>query len=144
MALLGSDLEDMMRTAFDERGFFARLPEALRRGPLPVVNLADAEKEFIATIELPGMEEKDIDVQILGQQLVIAGERRFEEEKRDREFYRIESEYGAFRRAIELPEGLNLDPDAVRASYSKGVLEVRIPKTEPRPATKIKVKGNNK
>jgi HSP20 family protein len=117
------------------------LPQTFRRGPLPPVNLADSEKEFTATVELPGLDEKDIQVQLVGDQLVISGERKWEQEQKHKEFYRVESQYGAFRRAIELPEGLRTDPDAINASYAKGVLEIRIPKIEPRPAAKITVKS---
>ena len=132
-----SDLEEW----FDE--VFAptrRLPEAFRR-PLPPVNLAENEKEFTASVELPGMEEKDIEIQLLGNQLVISGERRFEDEKKEKGFYRVESQYGAFRRAVELPEGLVRDGDAITATFGKGILEVKIPKVEPKPTAKIKIKS---
>lgn len=123
------------------REFSSNLPQAFRRGTMPAVNLADSEKEFTATVELPGLDEKDIQIQLLGNQLVVSGERKWEQEKKDKEFYRVESQYGAFGRAIELPEGLRMDPDAIHASYSKGVLEIRIPKLEPRPAAKIAIKS---
>jgi len=140
LTLLNTDLETWFEDGFKNR--LGMLPEAFRRTPMPPVNLAETPKEFIATIELPGLEEKDIQVQLLGDQLVISGERKWEEEKKDKEFYRVESQYGAFRRAIEVPEGLNLDPDAIKANYLKGVLEIRMAKLEPKPAAKIKVVGS--
>lgn len=139
-ATLGRDLDVLVKDFFGNGGL-ERLPEAFRRGPFPAVNLADTEKEFVAAIELPGLSEKDIDIQLLGSQLIVSGERRWEEEKKDKEYYRVESQYGSFRRSIELPEGLDLDHDAIKATYEKGVLEIRIPKVEPRPAAKIKIKG---
>ena len=110
------------------------------RKPMPAINLADTEKFFVATVELPGLEMDDIDIQLVGKQLVITGERKWEKEQKDKDFYRVESQYGTFRRAVELPEGLALDPEKVDASYAKGMLEIRIPKLEPKPATHIKVK----
>jgi HSP20 family protein len=142
VATLSTDFEGLFKDFFG--GNRSRLPEAFRGASMPAVNLADTEKEFVASVELPGLDEKDIEIQVLGSQLVISGERKWEEEKTDKEYYRIESQYGAFRRAIELPEGLNLDSDAIKANYEKGMLEVRIPKVEPRPAAKIKVKARGK
>jgi HSP20 family protein len=138
-AALSTDFDDLVGDLL-ARG--SMLPETFKRTPIPAVNLAETGKEFVATIELPGLEEKDVSVQILGDQLVISGERKWEEEKKDKEFYRVESQYGAFKRVVPLPEGLNLDADAVTAKLQKGILEVRIPKVEPKPATKIKVIGS--
>ena len=137
LATLTTDWDHWLDDWF--KGSGQHLPEAFRRGLMPPVNLAETQKEFVATIELPGLEEKDIQVQVLGNQLVISGERKGEDEKKDKEYYRVESQYGAFRRAIELPEGLNTDTDAIKASYQKGVLEVRLMKVEPKPAAKVKV-----
>ncbi|MCC7013146.1 MAG: Hsp20/alpha crystallin family protein [Planctomycetes bacterium] len=137
LTLWNGDLEPLFDEFFKTRG--QKLPELFRRAPLPVVNLADSPNEFSASIELPGMEEKDIEVQIVGGQLVISGERKWEEEKQDKRYYAVESQYGAFQRALTLPEGLNLDPDAVVAKLQKGVLEIRIPKLEPKAPSKVKV-----
>jgi HSP20 family protein len=134
---LTSDLESWMDDFWKERA--SALPEVFRRGPLPAVNLAENGKEFVATVEVPGLEEKDLQVQIVGNQLVVSGERKWEEEKKDKEYFRVESQYGAFKRVLALPDGLNLDPDAVVAKLAKGVLEIRIQKSEPKPTAKIKV-----
>jgi HSP20 family protein len=137
LASFNPDFDNWMESVFDLGS--SKLPETFRRTPMPAVNLAESGKEFVATIEVPGLEEKDVSVQILGDQLVISGERKWEEEKKDKEFYRVESQYGAFKRVLPLPDGLNLDADAVSAKLTKGILEIHIPKTEPKPAAKIKV-----
>jgi HSP20 family protein len=139
LATLRPDLESWMDQFFRNGFETSRLPAALK-GSLPPVNLAETDKEFVAMIELPGMEEKDIDIQVLGEQLVISGERKWEQEQKDRQYYRVESQYGTFRRVVELPEGLVTDPDSIQASFAKGVLEVRIPKMAPKPVAKIKIK----
>jgi HSP20 family protein len=139
-ANLFEDFEDWMKEALEGKSVFERLPEAFRRRMMPALNLAETEKEFVVTVDLPGLEEKDVEVQILGNKLVISGERRWEDEKKEKEFYRVESEYGSFRRMIALPDGLTTDAANVAASFDKGMLEIRIPKTAPQPAAKIKIK----
>jgi HSP20 family protein len=139
-ATLRTDFDEWMKDVFEEKNWFNRLPATFQRKPMPAMNLADTEKAFLATVELPGLELGDIDIQLVGRQLLITGERKWEKEEQDKDFYRVESQYGSFRRAIELPDGLKLDPEVVEASYDKGMLEIRIPKLEPKPTTHIKVR----
>ena len=122
----------------DPFNFTEQLPEVLQSAPVPAVNIAEDEKTLTVSAELPGLEEKDINVQIMGNQLVISAERKFEEEKKEKEFLRVEHQYGSFSRTITLPTGLRTD--AVEAVYKKGILTVAIPKIEPTPAAKIEVK----
>lgn len=123
------------------------LPAVFGRKAFPPVNVSESEKAWTVTFELPGLDEKDIHVQLMGRQLVVSGERRFAQdskggdEKKGQEYRRVESQYGAFERAIVLPENLKLDPDAVSATYQRGMLAVTLPKVEPTPATKIPVRG---
>jgi HSP20 family protein len=124
-----------------EPEFVSNLPTALRRGTIPPVDVSETEKNWMVCVELPGLNEKDIQVQILGQQLIVSGERKWEEEKKGKEFHRVESQYGSFQRSIQLPENARLDPDSVVATYKKGILEVLVPKVEPTPAAKIPVKA---
>jgi len=137
--LFTTDLDDWMQEFFDRSN--SRLPEAFQRPTAPTVNLADTPREFVATVELPGVDEKDIDVQIVAGQLIVSGERKWEEEKKDKEYYRVESQYGSFKRVVPLPDGLASDADAVTAKLSKGVLEIRIPKVEPKTPSTIKVQA---
>ena len=118
-----------------------QLPEVFRRTGYPAANLSDDGNEFVATFDVPGMEEKDLEVQVMGSQLVLKGERKWESEKKEKECFRSESQYGSFQRSIPLPEGLNCEPKAMVAKLEKGVLEVRIPKLEPKPATRIKIES---
>ena len=118
------------------------LPEVFRRTEAPPIDLAESEKEFTARIELPGMEQDDIKVQLLSNQMIVSGEKRWEETNKDEDYYRVESQYGEFRRVIDLPDGLRLDPEGIEACYEKGVLSVRIPKAEGRSPTTIPVKSS--
>lgn len=119
----------------------SRLPEVFGRRVMPAVNIAETEKTWSVSVELPGLNEKDIQVQVMGQQLVISGERKWEEEKKGKEYRSVESQYGAFERSIPLPDNLRLDPESIQATYKRGMLEVTLPKLEPTPAAKIPVKA---
>jgi len=117
------------------------LPETFQRGFVPAMNVAETEGAFRVSLELPGLDEKDIDVQLVGNRLVVSGERKWEERTEEQTFHRFESQFGSFRRAVALPEGFRADPDRVEASYEKGVLEIVVPKVEPTPASRIKVEA---
>jgi len=136
------------RDEFDElfNRFFTDEPlgaMTLKNGStfLPPMNLAETDKTFAVTIEVPGMTEKDVHVEVRGRELVVTGERKWEEEKKGKEFRRVESCYGAFERRIELPENARLESDALVATCKKGILEITIPKVEPTPVAKIPVKA---
>ena len=125
-------------------GFESRLPEVFqRRGGMPAMNVSEDEQGYEVTVELPGLDEKDIEIQLMGNQLVISGERKWHEEKKEQEFHRVESQYGSFQRSVTLPDDTRRDGEAVEATYKKGVLTVRVPKVEPTPARKIKVQSRD-
>lgn len=120
--------------------FGDNLTEIFQKGLVPPVNLLETEKAFVVTLEVPGLEEKDINVEVMGNQLVVRGEKKFEEEKKGKEWLRVESQYGAFTRTITLPN--NLKYEAVEASLKKGVLTLTFPKVEPTPTTKVRIKAD--
>lgn len=116
-------------------------PELFRGELIPPMDVAETEKDYTLTLELPGLDEKDIRIELMGRQLRVFGERKWEREgKEAKDYHRIERRYGAFERFVTLPEGLRLDREAIVATCRKGVLEVRIPKLEPTPASRIAVK----
>jgi HSP20 family protein len=109
----------------------------------PVVDIVDLKKEIQVRAELPGMEEKDIDVEIADNMLTIRGERKEEREEGEKEgrYYLSERKYGSFERSLRLPESADCDkPDA---QFSKGVLTVRFPKTKEavQKTKKVKIKA---
>ena len=132
------DFPSVLNRFFDGR-WFDQLPEAITSGRIPPVNLAEDENNFVVNVELPGMSEKDINVQLMGNQLVISGEKKFEEEKKGKEFHRVEAQYGAFSRTIALPREVR--GAGVKAHCKSGVLTVTIPKEAPTPASRIEVKS---
>jgi HSP20 family protein len=93
----------------------------------PIVDVSGSDKEIRVTAELPGMEEKDIDVSINHESLTMKGEKKEEKEDKGRSYYVTERSYGSFSRTIPLPVGV--DADKAEASFKKGVLTVKLPKT---------------
>lgn len=93
----------------------------------PKVNVVEGDKEIKISAELPGMDEKDINVSLSHGVLTINGEKKEEEEHRGKNYYRMERSYGSFRRSIPLPS--EVDDDKVEAVFKKGVLTINLPKT---------------
>lgn len=93
----------------------------------PKLDVAETETEVKVTAELPGMEEKDIDISVDGEMLTIKGEKKQEKEEKKEESYRLERTYGSFRRDILLPS--RVEVDKVKATFAKGVLKVTLPKS---------------
>jgi len=111
-------------------------------GGTPAVDIVDMDKEIQVRAELPGMDEKDIDIEISGNMLTIRGEKKEETEKGEKggRYYMSERRYGSFERSIQIPEGANRDKP--EASFAKGVLTVSFPKTKEarEKAKKVKIK----
>jgi HSP20 family protein len=117
---------------FDDvfRGFDSRLPALGKFPPLggggwPNVEISDGEKEIRVTAEVPGLEEKDIEVLLEDGVLTLKGEKRSETEDRDRQF--SERYYGAFERRI--PLGYEIEEEKIDARFKNGVLAISLPKT---------------
>lgn len=119
--------------------FGSHLPEAFRSHTLPAVNIAETEGTYCITMDCPGLDESDFHVESMGRQLIIGGERKWEKEKKDKEFRRVESQYGKFERTVTLPENAKLDADKIDAKYEKGVLKIEVPKVQKTPSKKIPV-----
>jgi HSP20 family protein len=97
----------------------------------------ETEKEFVVSVEVPGMEKEDCHITIEGNTLYLSGEKRFERETQDSTYHVMERAYGAFQRSIPLPR--NVDIDKADASYKNGVLTVRLPKAGSENIKSIKV-----
>ncbi len=90
----------------------------------PVVDIAEKEKLYEITAEIPGVEEKDIHLDLEGDTLIIRGEKQQSEEQKNDNYHRIERSYGSFQRVLTLPEDAN--PESIKARFKNGVLTVDI------------------
>jgi HSP20 family protein len=104
----------------------------------PSVNVSETDKEVRVTAELPGVEEKDIDVTVTRNALTIKGEKHTEHEEKSESHYHVERSFGSFERTVPLPA--EVVTDKVDARFSKGVLTISMPKTETAQAEARRVK----
>jgi HSP20 family protein len=104
---------------------------------MPTVDVSETEKEIIVSAEIPGVEAKNIDVNLDGSVLTIKGERKREREEKEESFHRIERSYGSFYRALQLTS--EVDGERIKATYKKGVLRITLPKTKRETGKKIEI-----
>jgi len=106
----------------------------------PTVDISETKNELLVKAELPGLDAKDIQVNISGDVLTIKGEKKKEEEEKDEHHHYVERYYGSFERSIKLP--VNVKTEKVDAIFDKGVLKVMLPKTEEAKKKEIKIRVN--
>jgi HSP20 family protein len=104
---------------------------------IPAMDLVETEDHFVLKADLPGLTEGDVNIEVEDNVLTVSGERKAEHEDKREGYVRVERAFGAFRRSLTLPEGV--DPESVTASFSNGVLEVRIPKPEERKPRRVAI-----
>ncbi|MBN1940458.1 MAG: Hsp20/alpha crystallin family protein [Candidatus Aminicenantes bacterium] len=94
----------------------------------PAVDIYETANELVLTAEIPGIEEKDIEIKVEDNTLTLKGERKFEKETKEENFHRIERSYGSFFRAFSLPN--SIDPEKILAEHENGVLKIVMPKRQ--------------
>jgi len=104
---------------------------------VPPVDVYEDEHKIVLKLEVPGMKESDLDIQLENNQLTVKGERKFEKEEKEENFHRIERRYGSFYRSFTIPNTVN--PDSVKASYEAGVLSIQLDKRAEAKPKQIKV-----
>ncbi len=95
---------------------------------IPAVNTREGDDAYYIEVDLPGVKKEDINIDVHDNILTVSGERKLEEERKDDEFYRVESFYGKFERSFTLPE--DVDSDKIEAKDENGVLLITIPKAQ--------------
>ena len=103
----------------------------------PAVDVYEDEHTVSLKIEVPGIDEKDLDIRVENNTLTVHGERKFEKEEKEENFRRVERQYGSFTRSFTLPT--TVDADKVSASSDKGVLKISLPKKAEAKPKQIKV-----
>jgi len=136
-SLMHSDMESLFDDffrGFDLDPFFG--PDISSYSPK--VDVKEGDKEIRVLAELPGMNEKDINVTLNKDSLTLRGEKKEEKEGNEKGYHRLERSYGSFCRTIPLP--VEIESDKVSASYKKGILTITIPKSEKAIEEKKKIK----
>ena len=136
LSTLQNEVNRLFNTVFDAPTPGGNGGNAMRRW-MPAMDLVETDEHFVLRADLPGMTEADVNIELEDNVLTVSGERRAEHEEKREGFYRVERAFGTFSRALTLPKGI--DPEAVNASFSNGVLEVRVPKPEQRKPRKISI-----
>ena len=137
-------LRDRMNRLFEDAVSTARTEEKdmISSSWVPAVDIYEDEKQLVLTAELPGINEKDVDIKIEDNTLSIHGERKLEKETREENYHRIERAYGSFYRSFTLPH--HIDQDKIQAEHENGVLRIIMPKKpelQPRKVKILKTKG---
>ena len=109
---------------------------------VPPVDIYETEQNIVLKMEVPGVEQKDLDIRIENQTITIRGERNFEKEVKEDDYHRVERRYGSFQRSFSLPNTVN--PEQVTADYENGVLKVTLAKRAEAKPKQIKVNVGGK
>lgn len=133
-----STLQDRMNRLFRESYGPEGREEALTTSTFsPAVDVYEDEQNVTLKIEVPGVDEKDIDVRVENNVLTVHGERKLEKEEKEENFRRVERHYGSFTRTFTLPS--TVDSEKVSANYDKGILKIALPKRAEAKPKQIKV-----
>ena len=132
-----SSLQNRMSRLFEEQYGGGR-EDALTAGAfVPPVDIYEDEHSIQLKLEVPGIEEKDLDVRVENNVLTVSGERKFEKEEKEENFRRVERRYGSFTRSFTLPNTVNAED--VSANYENGVLKIKLGKRAEAKPKQIKV-----
>ena len=132
-----STLQDRMNRLFRETQGNAQDESLTSSSFAPAVDVYEDEHNVTLKIEVPGIDEKDIDVRIENNTLTVHGERKIEKEEKEENYRRVERQYGSFTRTFNLPP--TVDPEKVQADYDKGVLQITLPKKAEAKPKQVKV-----
>jgi HSP20 family protein len=136
MTRMEQDMDDLFGRFF--RGWPSLPVAGEARAWAPSVDMIDRKEELLVRADLPGLEQKDVEVSVEDGMLTIRGERKEEKETKEEDYYCCERWAGTFARSVALPAGI--ETDKVKASFRNGVLEVHLPKTKEAKAKKIDIK----
>lgn len=134
LVTLREKMNRLFEEAFTSRG---EEKEMVASTWTPSVDIYETENELTLTAEVPGIEDKDIEIKIEDNTLSIQGERKFEKETKEENYHRIERSYGSFYRSFTLPR--NIDQDNIKAEHENGILRITMPKKPELKPRKVKV-----
>jgi len=128
----------MPRNLFDTEPFWRAEPAFAK---MPAVDIADTDKAYEITAELPGIDEKNVEVKLANGMLTIKGEKKEEKEETQKDYHLSERRFGSFQRSFTVPDGI--DADKIDADLKAGVLTVTVPKRPEAKPVRIKVEYQN-
>ncbi|NOS93117.1 MAG: Hsp20/alpha crystallin family protein [Cyclobacteriaceae bacterium] len=131
MSIIRYNANDFVPTSFSnlvDRFFNDSMVRAGGSAFVPKVDVLENEQAFEIHFAVPGLNKEDFNIELKDNYLTVSGERKFSNEKKDKNYHSVETNYGSFSRAFALPE--NVDPSKINAKYDKGILELTIPKDE--------------
>ncbi len=131
------EINRLFNTLFDAPTTAGGTANGGSRRWIPAMDLVENEGEFVLRADLPGVDEKDVKIELQDGVLTVSGERKAEHEERKEGYYRIERSSGSFARSLTLPEGV--DPSAIKASFNRGVLEIHVPKPAAKQPHKVEI-----
>jgi HSP20 family protein len=132
-----TSLQEQVNRLFEGTFPQGRLAEGDLATWAPAVDIFEGKDELVAQVDLPGVQEKDIDIRVENNTLTIRGERKFEKSVSEENYLRVERAYGSFTRTFSLPNTINAE--AIHAEYRNGVLTVRMPKREESKPKQVKI-----
>jgi HSP20 family protein len=92
----------------------------------PTLDIGASEKEYTISVELPGVDEKEVQLELINDTLKVKGEKKQQKEEKEKNYYRMERAYGSFQRVLSLPE--DADQEKINAVYKNGIMEITIPR----------------
>jgi HSP20 family protein len=131
---------DKMRGEMDRLwdSFFEGRPQVQFGEWFPTLDVSETKNDLVVKVELPGMDQKDIDVSLSDGHLTIKGEKKQEKEEKEENYHFIERSYGTFTRSVQLPK--EVKRDKISATYKNGILKVVLPKSEEAKKKEVKIK----
>ena len=135
-----NSLQDRMNRLFEDANRGSRPEDASSTTAWsPAVDIHETDVEIVVQAELPGMDRKDIELNLENNVLTLRGNREFEKEDKDENYHRIERAYGGFSRSFSIPAVV--DDAKIRADYKEGVLTIALPKTQKAKPKQIKIES---
>jgi HSP20 family protein len=135
-----STLQDQVNRLF-ETSFQGKADNSALTTWAPAVDIYETENELVLKVDLPDIDEKDLDVRVENNMLTIRGERKFDETVKEDNYLRVERSYGSFSRSFTLPTTVNTE--SIKATYVNGVLTVELPKRAESKLKQVKVNITN-
>lgn len=126
------EIDRIFESAFSGFGFpsigFGRelTPMAQSDWLRPTLDIGASDKDYTISVELPGVDEKDVQLELTNDSLKIKGEKKQQKEEKEKNYYRMERSYGSFQRVLSLPE--DVDKDNIKAVYKNGIMNITIPR----------------